>query len=206
MNLISIVTGCYNEADNVQELYERITKVMSDFVNYNYEVIFIDNASIDNTVSILKKIADKNKNVKIIINSRNFGHIRSPYYALLQSKGDVAITIASDLQDPPELLKEFIQKWEEGYIQAQIFIFDFGQFGASRFQLLLQDGDIARAALGGIWRITHAGYCSLEMNSRRYCADRHTGSAARARARRSDLSSILYEMSVSLSNFLRMST
>src|SRR5208282_2882237 len=115
MKLISIVTGCYNEANNVTELYEMIKKVMMDFVNYDYETIFIDNASTDNTLDILKEFAKKDNRVKIIVNSRNFGHVRSPYHAFLQARGDAVIVMASDLQDPPELLKEFIIKWEEGY-------------------------------------------------------------------------------------------
>ncbi len=115
MKLISIVAPCYNEERNVAELYHRIKKIMADFDNYDYELIFIDNASSDHTVQVLKTIAEKDKNVKIIINAKNFGHIRSPYYALLQAQGDAVIVIASDLQDPPELLRDFLMKWEEGY-------------------------------------------------------------------------------------------
>jgi glycosyltransferase involved in cell wall biosynthesis len=111
---ISIVTGCYNEEENVDELCERIAKVMAT-LPYDYEHIFIDNASTDNTVKKIKEIAVKDKRVKLIVNARNFGHIRSPYYALLQSTGDACIAIASDLQDPPEMIVEFIKKWEEGF-------------------------------------------------------------------------------------------
>jgi len=81
----------------------------------NYEHIFIDNASTDATVSKIKNIALQDKRVKLIVNARNFGHIRSPYYGLLQSSGDACIVIASDLQDPPEMIADFIAKWEEGY-------------------------------------------------------------------------------------------
>jgi len=112
---ISIVTPCYNEEDNVSEVYERIKKVFSDLRDYTYEHIFIDNASHDKTVAILKVIAQEDNHVKIIVNTRNFGHIRSGYYALLQANGDAVIGLASDLQDPPELITEFIKKWEEGY-------------------------------------------------------------------------------------------
>ena len=115
MKLISIVAGCFNEENNVTELYDRIKTLMAGFDNYNYELIFIDNASSDNTVQVLKNIAEKDKNVKIIINAKNFGHIRSPYYALLQAKGDAVIAMASDLQDPPELIRDFLTKWEAGY-------------------------------------------------------------------------------------------
>lgn len=111
---ISIVSPCYNEEDNVEELHQRIVNVMID-QPYNYEIIFIDNCSTDNTVQNLKKLAIKDRRVKIIVNSRNFGHIRSPYYGILQSNSDACILIASDLQDPPEIITEFIKKWEQNY-------------------------------------------------------------------------------------------
>jgi len=112
--LISIVTPCYNEGENIEELCERISIVMAN-LQYNYEHICIDNCSTDNTVEKLRKIAKVDDHVKVIINARNFGHIRSPYYALLQAKGSAAILIASDLQDPPEMIPEFIKKWEAGF-------------------------------------------------------------------------------------------
>lgn len=115
MKLISVVTPCYNEQENVEELYRKVKEIFNSQKNYAYEHIFIDNASLDRTVAILKDIARKDKNVKIIVNARNFGHIRSPYYGLLQANGDAAIILAADLQDPPSLIKDFIKKWEEGY-------------------------------------------------------------------------------------------
>ncbi len=114
MTKISIVTPCFNEEENVYNLYIRVKNVFSN-LDYNYEHIFIDNNSTDQTVKILKEIAAKDKNIKIIINSRNFGHIRSPFYALMQAKGDAVISVVADLQDPPEMINEFIKKWEEGY-------------------------------------------------------------------------------------------
>lgn len=115
MKLISIVTPCYNEEANVEEVHARVKAVFENMPQYRYEHIFIDNASTDRTVEVLKKLADEDKNVKIIVNSRNFGHIRSPYHALLQAQGDAVISIVSDLQDPPEMIKDFLQKWEQGY-------------------------------------------------------------------------------------------
>lgn len=112
--LISIVTPCYNEEENVEELYRRIVDVMAK-LPYDYEHIYIDNCSTDGTIKKLKQIAAHDKRVKLIINARNFGHIRSPYYALLQARGDACVLIASDLQDPPEMIEEFIKKWEEGF-------------------------------------------------------------------------------------------
>jgi polyisoprenyl-phosphate glycosyltransferase len=114
MELISIVTPCYNEAENVEELYKKVKEVFLKLPRYQYEHIFIDNASKDTTVAILKKIAASDKNVKIIVNSRNFGHIRSPFYGMLQSKGAAVILTVADFQDPPELIGEFLKKWEDG--------------------------------------------------------------------------------------------
>lgn len=115
MYKISVVTPCYNEEENVEELYKQVKQVFSQIDDCHYEHIFIDNASKDNTVSILKEMAQNDSNVKIIINSRNFGHIRSPYHALLQAEGDAVILLVADLQDPPGLIKDFIDKWKEGY-------------------------------------------------------------------------------------------
>jgi glycosyltransferase involved in cell wall biosynthesis len=112
---ISVVTACFNEEENVKELYEQVKTVFVDLPLYEYEHIFIDNASKDRTVAILKEIAQKDHRLKIIVNTRNFGHIRSPFHALMQAKGDAVISIVSDLQDPPIMIKEFIKKWEEGY-------------------------------------------------------------------------------------------
>lgn len=115
MRTISIVTPCYNEESNVVHLYERITAVMKTCTDYAYELIFIDNASTDNTIQIVKSLIAKDEHVRLIVNARNFGHIRSPYYGLLQATGDAVILMASDLQDPPELLPELIKQWEAGF-------------------------------------------------------------------------------------------
>jgi len=114
MKKISIVTPCFNEEDNIQELYDRIKQVMEGLA-YEYEHIFIDNASVDRTVEILRELASQDRRVKVILNTRNYGQIRSPYHALLQASGDAVIGMASDLQDPPEMIPEFIKKWEDGY-------------------------------------------------------------------------------------------
>jgi glycosyltransferase involved in cell wall biosynthesis len=116
MKLISVVTGSFNEEDNVTELYERICRVFAERLpQYAFELIFIDNASTDRTVEILKGIVSRDKRVRIIVNNRNFGHIRSGYHAFLQARGDAVIVMASDLQDPPEMIADFVHKWEEGY-------------------------------------------------------------------------------------------
>jgi glycosyltransferase involved in cell wall biosynthesis len=112
--LISIVTPCYNEEENIDELCQRIANVMAE-LPYDYEHIYIDNCSTDSTVVKIKVTAALDKRIKLIVNARNFGHIRSPYYGILQSSGDACVLIASDLQDPPEMIAEFIKKWEQGY-------------------------------------------------------------------------------------------
>lgn len=113
---ISIVTPCFNEEDNLEEVYKRVKEIFnSQAKKYTYDHIFIDNASLDSSPAILRKLAEKDKNVKVIFNARNFGHIRSPYYGLLQAGGDAVMLIVSDLQDPPELIPDFLTKWEEGF-------------------------------------------------------------------------------------------
>jgi glycosyltransferase involved in cell wall biosynthesis len=114
MKSITIVTPCFNEEGNVRELYERVRQVMCAIGRYRYEHLFIDNASSDRTVPILKEIAAADHNVKIIANARNFGHIRSPMHALCQASGDAVISIVADLQDPPELIPDLLREWEKG--------------------------------------------------------------------------------------------
>ena len=115
MKLISVVTPCYNEEDQVRALYEATKAVFESLPAYRYEHIFIDNASKDGTVSRLKELARGDPSVKIIVNTRNFGHIRSPFHGLLQAGGEAAVMMACDFQDPPILIRDFLKKWEEGY-------------------------------------------------------------------------------------------
>lgn len=115
MPLISVVTPCYNEEENVRELYQQIREIFQGIPGYDYEHIYIDNCSRDRTVELVKEIAKEDKRVKLIVNARNFGHIRSPNHGMLQASGDAVILMASDLQDPPQLITDFIRKWEEGY-------------------------------------------------------------------------------------------
>lgn len=114
MKTLSIVNPCFNEEGNVRELYERVRAVMNRMGRYRYEHIFIDNSSTDGTVAILRELAAADKNVKVIVNTRNFGHIRSPFHAMQQARGDAVISLCSDLQDPPELIEEMVRYWENG--------------------------------------------------------------------------------------------
>lgn len=113
--LISIIAACYNEEGNVEELYRRIVAVMNGFAEYDFEIIFIDNASADDTVPILRRLAQEDHRLKIIVNMANFGHIRSGFHGFIQGHGDAVITLAADLQNPPELIQEFLEKWKSGY-------------------------------------------------------------------------------------------
>ena len=111
---ISIMTPCFNEEANVFSVYNQVREVMARIGKYEYEHVFIDNSSTDNTVAILKAIAGEDKNVKIIVNSRNFGHVRSPMHGLFQCRGDAVIGIVADLQDPPAMIEDMIREWENG--------------------------------------------------------------------------------------------
>lgn len=109
------MTPCYNEEGNVEELHARIVAAMEKLPQYEFEHIYIDNASTDKTVPILRRMVQEDNRIRVIVNARNFGHIRSPYHALIGAKGDAVICLASDLQDPPELIIDFVKQWEEGY-------------------------------------------------------------------------------------------
>jgi glycosyltransferase involved in cell wall biosynthesis len=117
--LISIVTPCYNEQDNVDLIYTEVREIFARLKDYDYEHIFIDNNSQDKTVSLLEDIAAQDFRVKIILNARNFGFIRSTYYGLLQGTGDAVILVFADLQDPPALIGDFLAKWELDYQVVQ---------------------------------------------------------------------------------------
>lgn len=114
MKKISLFTPCYNEEGNLYELYSRVTEVMKTLPEYEYEYVLIDNCSTDNTPNILRKIAAEDQRVKVIFNLKNFGPSRSGSYGFFQTTGDVSICFACDFQDPPELIPEFVKKWEEG--------------------------------------------------------------------------------------------
>lgn len=113
--LITVVTPCFNEKNNIELIYKEVKKIFNEFKDIEYRHLFIDNASTDGTRLILKKLAIQDVKVQLILNSRNFGPIKSPYYGLMQAKGDAVILIVADLQDPPILIKDFIKLWSEGY-------------------------------------------------------------------------------------------
>lgn len=115
VQLLTVLTPCFNEEENVREVYNRVKIAMATIDDLEYDHLFIDNASTDRTVEILRELAASDKRVRVIVNTRNFGHVRSPYHAFLEARGDAVIGVVSDLQDPPELIPEFVRKWREGY-------------------------------------------------------------------------------------------
>ena len=112
--LISIVTPTFNEESNIEKLCNDISIEMKN-LNYDYEHIIIDNNSTDNTINILRNIALNDKKIKVILNSRNFGHLKSPVHGLLQSSGDAVILMSADFQDPPKMIPKYISEWEKGF-------------------------------------------------------------------------------------------
>lgn len=112
--LLSVVTGSYNEEGNVDEWFERVLVSVAGIADLDVEVIWVDNASQDGTVAKVKAWCAKDARIRLIVNARNFGPIRSPFHGVMQAKGDAVVYLASDLQDPPELLSEFVQAWRDG--------------------------------------------------------------------------------------------
>ncbi|HUH97395.1 MAG TPA: glycosyltransferase family 2 protein [Anaerolineales bacterium] len=116
MKKISVVTICYNEENNIREYYNQVVDIFDRLKDcYTYEIIIADNASTDRTPDILREIAAQDRNFKVIFNARNFGVNRSGNNAFMQAHGDAAILMVSDLQDPPAVIPELIEKWEQGY-------------------------------------------------------------------------------------------
>ena len=113
---ISVMIPCYNEEENARPIYTAVKdQLTQNCPSYDYEILFIDNKSQDQTRKILREICAEDSNVKAIFNVKNFGQFNSPYYALLQTSGDCTITMCADFQDPPELIPQFVAAWEEGY-------------------------------------------------------------------------------------------
>lgn len=116
MKKISILIPTYNEEGNVVPLSEAVVKLFdNELKNYDYEIIFIDNYSKDNTRTLLSQLCKKNYRIKAIFNAKNFGQFNSPYYGLCQTTGDCTILLCADFQDPIELLPKFVNEWEQGY-------------------------------------------------------------------------------------------
>lgn len=116
MSKVSILVPTYNEEENVKPLSEAIIREFEmELPEYEYEIIFIDNDSQDNTRKLLRELCTDNQNIKAIFNAKNFGQFNSPYYGLLQSTGDCTILLCADFQDPIEMISQFVHEWEKGY-------------------------------------------------------------------------------------------
>jgi len=158
--MISIVTPCYNEEDNVEHHFERVTRAIEPFrATYDFEFIYTDNMSRDRTFAILREMAERHENVRAIRFSRNIGANRAIFFGLLEAKGDAAILIQADLQDPPELIPDFIRGWEEGYdvVYGQILDRDEGQlmraFRRLYYWIVASFADVAPPQNAGEFRI-----------------------------------------------------
>ena len=112
---ISIVTACFNEEENIEILHGRVKAVMDTLPEYRYEHVFIDNSSTDTTVAILRRLVIGDPHIRVIVNARNFGQVRSPSHALFNVAGDAIISIVADLQDPPEMIPELLAEWRKGF-------------------------------------------------------------------------------------------
>ena len=116
MKKISVMIPCYNEEENVVPMSEAVTELFEkELPQYDYEILFIDNASTDNTRPLLRQICEKNPKVKAIFNAKNFGQFNSPFYGMLQTTGDCTITMVCDFQDPLDLIPKYLKEWEDGY-------------------------------------------------------------------------------------------
>lgn len=114
MKKISVCIPCYNEEKNIEDTYEQVSTVLKSLDGYAYEIIFADNASKDNSETILRKLAEKDKHVKVIFNYRNYGPMRSGKNACYRSTGDAVVSLPCDLQEPPKMILEFVKEWEKG--------------------------------------------------------------------------------------------
>ncbi len=116
MKTISVMIPCYNEEDNARPIYETVKSIfINELPEYDYEILFIDNKSRDNTRLILREICAEDKKVKAIFNMKNFGQFNSPYYGVCQTSGDCTILLVADFQDPPELIPKMVEEWENGH-------------------------------------------------------------------------------------------
>ena len=116
MKKLSILIPCYNEEDNVGPISEAVIEILErDLPQYDYELVFIDNDSTDNTRPLLRELCAKNPKIKAIFNAKNFGQFNSPFHGMLQVTGDCVIQMVCDFQDPVELIPKYVREWENGY-------------------------------------------------------------------------------------------
>lgn len=113
---ITVVVPTYNEELNIESIYERVTGVFKEGLpDYTLSLLFIDNASTDNTRVLIRELCEKDSRVQAIFNATNFGFSKSTFYGLSQAEGDCAVLMYADMQDPPEVIPQMVKKWEQGY-------------------------------------------------------------------------------------------
>ncbi len=112
--LVSIVVPTYNEIAMIDEIYDRVSNVFKNLDNYTYELVFFDDGSTDGTREVLEQLSSEHSEVKCVFYTRNFGYLKNTFYAMQQAKGDCAIVLHADLQNPPEVIPQFLEKWEQG--------------------------------------------------------------------------------------------
>jgi len=116
MKKISVLIPTFNEQDNVVPLSEAIIEELGrNLQNYDYEILFIDNCSEDDTRDRLKTLCQSNPKIKAIFNAKNFGQLNSPFYGMMQTRGDCTICMCADFQDPVQMISTFVREWENGY-------------------------------------------------------------------------------------------
>ena len=132
---VSVVVPIYNEVSMIDEIYNRINKVFTGLSNYTYEIVFFDDGSTDGTRKAVEELCEKHNEVKSVFYSKNFGYLKSTFYCMQQAKGDCAIIVHADLQNPPELIPEFLEKWEKG---AQVVLGVKNQSRENKFVYFLR--------------------------------------------------------------------
>ncbi len=111
---VSVVVPIFNEEETVREIYSRVNSVFEKLGKYSYELVFFDDGSTDNTRKIIRELADEHENVKAVFYAKNFGYLKNTFYSVRSAKGDCAVLLHADLQNPPEKIPEFLEKWENG--------------------------------------------------------------------------------------------
>ena len=133
--LISVVVPNYNEEAMLDELYERTTKVMQTLTKYDYEIVFFDDGSKDGSRKKIEELCNKDEHVKAVLYSKNFGYAKSTFYCFQQAKGDCAVILHADLQNPPEEIPRLVEKWENG---SQIVLGIKNQSRENKFVYLIR--------------------------------------------------------------------
>ena len=151
--LISVVIPCFNEEENIENTYKVVKEIVSKIPKYAFEIVFVDNGSEDRSAELMKKLAEQKEGVVAVLLSRNFGPESSGLAGLTQAKGDAVVLMAADLQDPPELIPEFIEKWEEGFDMV------LGQVKSTH------DGKVMLAIRRGFYRfLRRTSYIDIPLN------------------------------------------